>query len=364
MLKHYVSSEVATRLLSRWPSDCLGSIHHVLHHSSDKWVVSTERGRYFVKRTKLQTVQLQRQHGLLTQLRTQGIHVLVPYRVPRQPYLSVGRIRFQVFELLSPPSSRCHTPAAIGRALASLHSGLRQIGPSEKLPPLRLAVSPFAEVLRDLRAAELSLKSRLPLFSTDKDASELLSVLPWFIDQSGNRLKYFSECLANRLPMQTIHGDFHPGNVRAAEGPDLCIFDFDKMSNGPRAYDVAKFAACSYIGLNSDAMFKRAQLVQFLTAYNERAQLQCIEWAAIPFLMLHSQLSAIWVLQEYCQKANPEVDQYLSVSIRRLLWFARNFGQLTAEIIGLAGVLNVTQVAAASELGRGSSEEHRSTALL
>ena len=97
-------------------------------------------------------------------------------------------------------------------------------------------------------------------------------------------------------PVQTIHGDWHPGNMRFRGGRVCAVLDLDDARSGPRAEDVATGAlhfSMSGTGRNPDdwpVYLDRERLVGFCGGYDSAPGqvLSAAECEALPWLMIEA----------------------------------------------------------------------------
>ena len=142
------------------------------------------------------------------------------------------------------------------------------------------------------------------------------------------------------LPHLTIHGDFHPGNLKFRDETVVGLFDFDWSMLDARCFDVAialtYFCSAWEEKSNGDLLLDRVSM--FLDSYQACAQelkplggLSSIELKYLPQMILAGTLYVLhWTISEY-YTVLPDSDEfvrYLKHGVRSIKWFKHNWNKL------------------------------------
>lgn len=234
--------------------------------------------------------------------------------------LASGGLRFLVFPLVDGTQrSCCSSDDAVrtGRVLASLHRVLA----TKARPPLGAKMAAISSpeqteaYLHRVQAVALTL---LPLPGRALEARLLVGDFATLL----RRYRTGLVGLRDRWPdlgQQLLHGDFHPENLlwRGDRDP-VCVLDWDRLSYGPRVFDVAKFLYTTCFEASSaGTRFAIAASRSFLDGYDSICPLTTPERAAIPVLMLSMHLSGIWVVEQACAPDRAALDHLLPLYLAR-----------------------------------------------
>lgn len=304
VLRHYALGQLRTAQRSR-----LGFVN-------DNWIVTTERGRFFVKRRHPDLRRpdvILAQHGLIDWLRQRRFPApKIVSRLAGQTFLVQGDELYEVHEYIEGQPYDHDRLAHLGeaaRCLARYHicvlgfssRSLRELG--DLYSPGRLK-----GVLADLNAA----------WHLDQDPGLAASLL---------RLEAHAAELAEHfvgydaLPHLVIHGDFYAGNLLFAGDQLVGVVDYDKARWQPRVVELAEaliYFASPRPGhlkhLVYPGILRWPPLVHFVQDYSRFIRLEESEMGALPhyvrciwlqvsltrLLECHPRLppAARWALQE------------------------------------------------------------------
>lgn len=175
--------------------------------------------------------------------------------------------------------------AAVGELLGRLHRAA-----ADFRPPTEKGWDRF-----DKPSAALALTEHLQALHPTPAQAEALATLH---HACTFLLKAFPDDRYNALPAETIHGDYHPANLKC-QGPTVTgLFDFDMACRQPRVLDVAD--GLLYFGLVREEAFDGGSMVtltrggrldpermRLLAAgYQRHIRLTSAEVRAVPWAML------------------------------------------------------------------------------
>lgn len=202
---------------------------------NDNWIVSTNRGRYFLKRrhSDLRNAELIRaQHAFIRHLRRSGFPAPEIFAIRSGETLLIeGGEYYEIQQYITgKPYDRTNAAhfTAAAAALGRYHASAQDFT-SEDLLSL---VSWYCPI---------NLKTNLALLAqemksgTDKAIAHLLSQFASHANDLSSRL---SSC--EELPQIIIHGDYHAGNLIFKDDEIVGVVDFDKACRQARVVELAE----------------------------------------------------------------------------------------------------------------------------
>lgn len=151
-----------------------------------------------------------------------------------------------------------------------------------------------------------------------------------------------SKSAYDAMPRLTIHGDYHPGNLKFQNGKVTGVFDFDWSRIDARCLDVglAIIYFCSAWDETRDGDLQLDRVDNFLASYQEAAKeikaigpLNQLELEYLPEMIKMGNLSVLdWILSDfYSTGSDPrEYLKYLRHSVRLNRWLESNYQALTS----------------------------------
>ena len=174
--------------------------------------------------------------------------------------IEAGELTVGLWQRIAGPH-RSPDPHEVGRLLAGLHA---------LAPPAGARLDPGLRALPVLNGLAVKARPHTP-------------DLPWdLLHERFHRID--KRCSHPDGPPVLLHGDFHRGNLIAAER--LYVIDFDGLRFGDRRYDTARMV-CD-LHFTGDA----AQATQFASGYGDAGALDPDD----PWLAFHRLASAVWSL--------------------------------------------------------------------
>lgn len=144
------------------------------------------------------------------------------------------------------------------------------------------------------------------------------------------------------MPNLTIHGDYHPGNLKFQNGKVTGVFDFDWSRMDARCLDVglAIIYFCSSWDETRDGNLLLDRVDKFLESYQEAAKeikvigpLNQLELKYLPEMIHMGNLSLIdWTLSDFYSTSSDSRKylKYLRHSVRMNRWLENNYQALTS----------------------------------
>lgn len=288
------------------------------------WRADTTSGSYFVKVSTRETARLRDQYRIMAALSSAGAPTVAPILVSGEPYLRIGRDRYQIFPFIrgTKIGDRQQWSGAAGSTLAQLHVALDAV----QLKCRRSIVAPMPDARRDLRRrvteASRMVHSRLPLFTEDHQARVLGDRLLSLVDLWYSRVAFFRDSVMPKLSAQFIHGDFQPSNIISVTPSEFVVVDFDKLAFGPPVFDLAKLISCACFSGMKRPRFERSTAAALIASYDATRKLTSLERQSLPWLVVMNQFSGLWVIEEYFERGNALVGPLINEYVRRLAWLS------------------------------------------
>lgn len=270
--------------------------------------IETEAGRRYVLKRKTIPHTLALEYSILDTLAAQGVPVAVPLRTrSREPYVQMGDACFTLSPHLSGSSYNDHySPGAVeraqkfGAAIARLHTALRNCEQLVSVADMDLP-GEIVQVSSVVRSVWPS--SQIPVRPI---LSELEASLAACID---------------RLPVQLIHRDAHPGNMLFQDGQLSGWLDFEIMLRGPRLFDLCYCSTSLLISGMDDPVNRKAWLAllsALVAGYESVKPLTSVERGALRVVQMS--IEAIFI-RFFSEINNPAL---VSQNIEALAWLYAN----------------------------------------
>jgi Ser/Thr protein kinase RdoA (MazF antagonist) len=266
-------------------------------------VVDTERGRYFLKRRNPRYAApafLRHDHALMEHLAAKGLctPLALPSNTGRRWAEAAGRI----YELYPYMPGEAHDPsseeqlAEAGRQLAAFHRAAGDFSP----PPGKAwpRYHDPANTIVALEWAVEELMAQTGPTPAGRTPGAALDDVRRLLDVATELAADFTDAEYAQYPMLTVHGDWHPANVKY-EGGRICgIFDLDWATRQPRLVDLtdgliyfagqrtARMDPADIRTLTAPFELNSDRMRTFLDGYLEQAEVSEREVGVLPKFML------------------------------------------------------------------------------
>lgn len=262
---------------------------------SPKLLIQTGRGRYLLKR---------RARGRDDHARVRYAHQLIEHlrrkRVPTPALMltrsgeSVLELGGHVYELFEYRAGNAYDGSLretthAGATLGRFHRAVEDFEPGWTPPP-----STFHDS-NAVRAGLNSIPSNIESHdSVTGHEAELLSITQELHERYDEAAEAVNQVGFASWPAHTIHGDWHPGNMRFRDGRVCVVLDFDAVRRQPRVIDAAngllQFSVLRGVGdpENWPDFLDLTRLRRFILGYGLIQSLSTEERLAIPSLMIES----------------------------------------------------------------------------
>lgn len=309
-------------------------------HAAAKLVITTDRGRFLLKRRPKGEVDPYRvafSHSLQRFLASHHFPLphLVGTRDQNNSMLKWGNSLYEVFEFIQgdPYDGGVIATYESGKTLGMYHQLVEQYQPPwepprghyHDSPSVYAAMKPLAETLLRRPSAMgrkhevVNLLQRLKgAYAAAARAANRLGLTDW--------------------PTQIVHSDWHPGNVLFHAGHVVAVIDYDASRIQPRAMDVANGCTqFSFVAGGRDlATWEdhtddlRAR--RFLRGYDEMNLLSKAELEAVPYLM-QEVLIAQTIPPIIRTGTFAELDgfHFLQIILRKVEWLEKNHVRLELD---------------------------------
>jgi homoserine kinase type II len=308
---------------------------------------------YFLRKYKrgIGEDEVKFEHELINHCINKGLTIAARVIVTREDTTFVkpsnSRSIFALYEYLSGrdkytwdnPALNDEEYASAGKMLAIFHNAASDFDP------------------KGLQRAEAKILDLLPTFSVRfkgfTQANGSSKFHRYFLNNLNNILNVlnktrFDEADMNKMPLNPIHCDYHPGNMKFENNQVVGIFDFDWSKIDLRLFDVclAIAYACSSWEDQHDGEMRLDKCSIFLKAYQEQmrsmggmAPLNEIEIKNLPtMLSAANQYLINWIVTTYYEDAelnDYEYLAYLKHTVRFMYWLEDHkddIAQMTAII--------------------------------
>jgi homoserine kinase type II len=309
-------------------------------HAAAKVVVTTDGGRYMLKRRPkggLDKYRVAFAHDLQRFLATKNFPLphLIGTRDQNISMLKIGNSIYEVFEFIvgSPYDGGLVATYEAGKTLALYHRLLKEYHPPWEPPrghyhSSKGVYGSFKSLARVLLKRE-SVRSR---------QRQLIALLKDLGEAYARAAKAANNLGMPQWETQIVHCDWHPGNMLFDGGHVVAVIDYDAARIQPRVMDVAN--GCLQFSMvtggrdlttwkeNTDQL--RAK--RFLRGYDEVNILSKAELAAVPFLMQEVLVAqAMPPILKTGTFAGLDGFEFLNVVLRKVRWLEENRGRLELD---------------------------------
>lgn len=304
-------------------------------------VATTPRGRYFLKGSRYPELEtILKEHQVIAFVATHNIPVVKPLadragmtatRAGNRWWVTYPWVESDLFAAGGLGTTVART---IGRTLGALHRVLAEVpvSVSESLPR-RPLLNATEATMRELEA-RISRNPRPSAY--DRHVLASIAYRRTLISRESSSHEGFAE-----LPTQSLHGDFHMGNLlinrptRAAELSINAIVDWELTCWGPRVWEVAR-SADLILDLSDDLKDGLQCLREFLSGYMEQASLTSHEAIQLAPFYLASRVQSLWVIEEHYRRGHAPTDEIVIDDFSALDWWFRNgdaVGALAGDLV-------------------------------
>lgn len=304
-------------------------------HQSAKILVTTDRGKYLVKRRpkgKDDPYKVAFAHAL--QLYLANHHFPMPHlvgtRADNNSMLKIGDSIYEAYEFIEGEAYDNGLVATYesGKTLGLYHALVKEYEPEYPPPP---GTYHGSKVVHESIAKMGDVLARRP--SAQGRESELASTI------SATRETYaMAAAKANELGLakwapQIVHSDWHPGNLIFDQGHVVAVIDYDAARVAQRVVDIANGCLQFSIitggrDLNAwESRADQARVTRFLRGYDEMNVLTHAEIRALPFLMQEALIAqAISPILKRGTFAGLDGFDFLKMLLRKSEWLSQNPG--------------------------------------
>lgn len=309
-------------------------------HAAAKVAVTTDRGRYLLKRRPKGQVDKYRvafAHDLQRFLASQNFPLphLIGTRDRNLSMLKVGDSIYEVFEFVRGGSydEGLVSTYEAGKTLGLYHKLVQGFHPKWKPPSghyhgSKMVYSSFKHI------AERLLKKP----STRRRQGELIALLKSLRSAYARASKAVNDLGLPQWETQIVHCDWHPGNMLFDEGHVVAVIDYDAARIQPRVLDVAngRLQFSIVTGGRNLATWKdhtdQLRAHRFLRGYDEINTLSQAELDALPFLMQEVLIAqAIPPILKTGTFAGLDGFEFLQIVLRKVEWLRVNKGLLVLD---------------------------------
>ncbi|UCH20708.1 MAG: phosphotransferase [Deltaproteobacteria bacterium] len=312
-------------------------------------VVQTDKGLkdYFLRKYKrgIAPDEIKFEHALINHCIAKGLTVAARVIANRQgrTYVKTSNSRsiFAVYEFLNGddkytwdnPILNDEEYISAAKLLAIFHNAARDFDP-KGLQRVE------ARILDLLPTFSVSLQEYAQATSTSKFDRYFLDNLKHILNVINNTR--FDQTETSKMPLNPIHCDYHPGNLKFENSQVVGIFDFDWSKVDLRLFDVCLALAyfCSSWEDHHDGEIRLDKCILFLKTYQEQmkrmgvmAPLNEIEIKNLPTMLAAANLYLInWIVTTYY--TDPDLNDYeylayLKHTVRLMHWIENHVNDIT-----------------------------------
>jgi len=319
----------------------VGVIRHVKEfprgsRKAPKLLIDAEAGQFLLKRRargRDDAAKVAYTHLIQLRLAQQQFPLphLIGTRRDNNSMLQWGSSIYELFEYIPGqgyPANSLDATADAGRVLALYHKLLDGFHSDE--------YRPAAGSYHNAMAVEQGLKAipakRLPTAAAAATCAALLDAY---------RLAVM-KCESLELsgwPAQTVHGDWHPGNMLFRDGRVVAVIDYDSARELPRIIDAANGALqFSIVGGDEDVAnwpdaLDEARFKRFVRGYDGVLLLSQAELDAAPWLMVEALIAeAVFPIAATGNFSRFEGAKFLAMVRRKTAWIAEHATRLVALV--------------------------------
>jgi len=309
-------------------------------HAAAKVVITTDRGRYLLKRRPKGQVDAYRvafAHDLQRVLVSKNFPLphLIGTRNQNISMLKTGDSIYEVYEFMEggPYDRGLVATYEAGKTLGLYHKLVREYEPQWDPPhghyhASKTVYSSFKSL------AKVLLKTK----SVRGRENELITLLKQIRDTYAAAAKAANKHGILQWETQIVHSDWHPGNLLFDKGHVVAVIDYDAARIQPRVLDVANGCLQFSIvtGGRDLSTWKdhtdQLRAKRFLRGYDEVNRLTKAELVIIPFLMQEVLIAqAIPTILKTGTFAGLNGFHFLKVVYRKMRWLDENQNCLTLD---------------------------------
>lgn len=316
----------------------LGTIETVDQHfkgsrRSPKAIVKTDRGRFLLKRRargRDHPMKVAYAHGIQRFLAERDFPLprLMPSRIEDDTMVIHGGHIYEVFEYLEGGSYDRSVEATFdaGFQLARFHEIVADF--QFDWEPTRRAFHDANVVRNHLNAIPASVGKNDSVAGRE---SELFSVVSILYDSYETACEQVEDAGYAEWPIQTIHGDWHPGNMLFSDQSVLAVIDYDSLHLLPPVVDVANgVLQFSILGGDMDPRLWPAELdnerfCQFLSGYEEHRTIEPDQVRVLTALMIEALIAeAVAPIAATGSFGRLEGFRFMKMICRKVRWLKEN----------------------------------------
>lgn len=302
-------------------------------HAAAKVVITTDRGRYLLKRRprgQVDTYRVAFSHALQRFLADKNFPLphLIGTRDKNNSMLKFGDSIYEVFEFVDGESYDKGLVATYeaGRTLSLYHVLIKEYDPKWDPPrghyhdskSVYTSFKPLAEVLVNTE-------------SVHGKTGKLIELIKQLRAAYARAANAANDLGMSKWETQIVHSDWHPGNMLFREGRVVAVIDYDAARIQPRVMDIAN--GCTQFSFVSGGRHlskweDRTDVLRakrFLRGYDELNVLSKAELKAIPFLMQEVLIAqTIPPILKTRTFAGLDGYRFLKVVLRKVHWLHNN----------------------------------------
>ncbi len=305
------------------------------------------RKHYFLRRYKLGITdkEIQFEHSMITHSISNGLSICPGLISSREgtTYVtpSTSRYKFAIYDYLEGedkytwdnPIMEDEEYACSGEVLATLHNATRDFDPAglQRVEPKILEFAP-------------TLAEKFLAFSRDERPGS--NFYRYFMQKLDVIMKALAVNTitaedAERMPLNAIHCDFHPGNLKFIENQVVGLFDFDWAKIDLRLFDVCFAMVYNSViwGGQDDGVMLMDKCRIFVQSYQDTLErlkglspMNPVELKNFPVMTALANLYLLnWTLAAYFAGAEVNDDEYLAYlehNVRQMEWIEEHKKEL------------------------------------
>lgn len=309
-------------------------------HASAKVVVTTDRGRFLVKRRprgKDDPFRVAFAHALQNHLASKNFPLphLIGTKEHNNSMLKIADAIYEVFEFVEGRAydGAIESTTDAGRTLALYHTLVHEYHPEWEPPRGHYHDS------KTVREALPRIADLLVMTPSARDhREELLRVVGRLRETYDAAAAAVNQIGMPTWELQIVHSDWHPGNMIFDEGHVVAVIDYDAARVRPRVMDIAngclQFSMITG-GRNLSAWEARTDTDRaraFLRGYDELNVISQAELKAVPFLMQEATVAqAVPPILKTGTFAGLDGFLFLQVMVKKIEWLRHHQPELTVD---------------------------------
>lgn len=340
-----ISPQELATVLARYDLGDIRQVERQIKGSrrSPKMIITSDRGKFLLKRRahgRDHPLKVAYAHGIQQYLARQGFPLarLVPVRKGDDTMVIHAGHIYELFEYVSgePYHRRVSETFDAGRVLGLFHRLVR--GYDSDWVPSRRGYHDTDIVRECLSAIPMSIGKNDSAFGRE---TELLTTVNILYDAYETAAERINEAGFREWPTQTVHSDWHPGNMLFAGGRVAAVIDYDSLHMLPPVTDLAN--GClqfSIIGGPTDprewpAELDRERVRRFLMGYELEVRMADEQIGVLPSLMIEAIIAeAVAPIAATGSFGRMEGFRFLQMISRKVGWLQENGERLVAMLQG------------------------------